>query len=143
MSGELYTAALLAHAKKPHGAGRVPRGTEDAEALNSACGDEIRVSLRWTPEGTLERFTHELHGCAVSVAAASMAARSLEGKTRGEIETLAAAVEARLGGEGFEGEWGDYQAFNGIERYPARVRCAKLVWQAVAKALAKGAGGGR
>ena len=52
----LYQAALLAHAKNPHGAGSVPRGTEDGEALNTACGDEIRVALSWTPEGALERL---------------------------------------------------------------------------------------
>ena len=32
---DIYQTALLAHAKKPYGAGVVPRGTEDAEALNA------------------------------------------------------------------------------------------------------------
>lgn len=133
----LYQAALLAHAKNPHGAGSVPRGTEDAEALNTACGDEIRVKLEWTREGTLARLTHELHGCAVSAASASMAARRLEGKTRAEIAAMAAAFEARIGRAGFEEEWGDFQAFNGMEKYPARIHCAMLVWTAVEQALSK------
>jgi nitrogen fixation protein NifU and related proteins len=133
---DLYQAKLLAHAKAPHGAGSVPRGTEDAEALNPGCGDEIRVKLAWTPDGTLETLVHELRGCAVSVAAASMASRRLEGKTRAEMATMAAAFAARIGGAGFEEAWGDFQAFNGIERYPARIHCAKLVWQAVERALA-------
>lgn len=140
---DLYQAALLAHAKKPHGAGRVPPGTEDAEAFNAACGDEIRVKLSWTPAGGLERMTHELHGCAVSAASASMAAKRLEGKTRAEIATLAAAFATRIGKAGFEEAWGDFQAFNGIEAYPARVHCAMLVWQALEKALAGRAGAGR
>ena len=139
----LYPAALLAHAKTPHGAGTVPRGTEDAEALNAACGDEIRVKLAWTPEGGLGRMTYELHGCAVSAAAASMTAQRLEGKTRAEIATMAAAFAARLGKTGFEEEWGDFRAFNGIEAYPARIHCARLVWQAVEKALARRGGAGR
>ena len=137
---DLYQARLLAHAKNPYGAGRVPRGTEDAEALNPGCGDEIRVRIFWTPEGTVEKLVHELHGCAVSVAAASMVARRLEGRTRGEIRSLASAFASRLGRTGFEVEWGDFQAFNGIEKYPARIRCALLAWEAVAQALAKGAG---
>lgn len=135
---DLYQAALLAHAKKPHGAGGVPRGTEDGEALNTACGDEIRVKLAWTPDGTLARLVHELRGCAVSAAAASMAARRLEGKTRAEIAAMAAAFADRIGRTGFEEEWGDFQAFNGIERFPARIHCARLVWRAVEQALAKG-----
>lgn len=135
MSG-LYQAALLAQAKDPYGAGRVPRGEEDAEALNAACGDEIRVKLSWTPDGVLERLTHELHGCAVSAASASMAARRLEGKTRTEILAMSTAFSARLGKAGFEEAWGDFRAFNGIERYPARIHCARLVWQAVEQALA-------
>ena len=133
----LYSDVLLAHAKNPYGAGRVPRGTEDAEAFNPGCGDEIRVKLRWTPDGALERLTHELHGCAVSAAAASMAAKRLEGKTRAEIEAMAQAFAARIGRAGFEEAWGDFRAFNGIERFPARLHCARLVWQALEKALAK------
>ena len=138
---DVYQAALLAHAKNPRGAGRVPRGSEDAEALNTACGDEIRVKLSWTPGGGLERMTYELHGCAVSVASASMAAQRLEGKTIAEIETMGAAFAARLGRSGFEEEWGDFQAFNGIEKYPARIHCAMLVWRALELALAKKRGG--
>ena len=138
---DIYQAALLAHAKKPYGAGSVPRGTEDAEALNTACGDEIRVKLSWMPGDGLERMTYEIHGCAVSVASASMAARRLEGKTPAEIETMAAAFAARLGRTGFEEEWGDFQAFNGIETFPARIHCAMLVWRALELALAKKRGG--
>lgn len=134
---DLYQAALLAHAKKPHGAGSVPRGTEEGEALNPACGDEIRVALSWTPEGTLRSLTHEIHGCAVSMAAASMVSCRLEGKTRAEIAAMASAFAARLGRTGFEAEWGDFQAFNGIERFPARIHCARLVWRALEVALAK------
>jgi nitrogen fixation NifU-like protein len=137
---DLYPAALLRHAKHPHGAGPVPRGTEDGEALNTACGDEIRVALTWTPDGTLEKLTHELHGCAVSAAAASMVAQRLEGKTRAEIVAIASAFAARIGRTGFEEAWGDFQAFNGIEKFPARIHCAQLVWLAVEQALAKGAG---
>ena len=134
---QLYQAILLAHAKNPHGAAVVPRGTEDAEAFNSACGDEIRVKLAWTPEGGLARLTYELHGCAVSAASASLAAQRLEGKTPTEIATMAAAFDARIGRAGFEDDWGDFRAFNGIERYPARIHCAQLVWRAVRQALEK------
>lgn len=134
---QLYQAILLAHAKNPHGAGVVPRGTEDAEAFNSACGDEIRVKLAWTPEGGLARLTYELHGCAVSAAAASLAAQRLEGKTPTEIAAMAAAFDARIGRSGFEDDWGDFRAFSGIERYPARIHCAQLVWRAVRQALEK------
>ena len=30
-----------------------------------------------------------------------------------------------------------YRAFNGIEKYPARIHCAMLVWNALSQALAK------
>ena len=134
---ELYQAILLAHAKAPHGAESVPRGTEDAEAINGACGDEIRVKLQWGPDGALEKMAHELRGCAVCAASASMAAGRVEGRTRTEIETMAAAFAARLGKKGFEEEWGDFRAFNGIEKYPSRIHCAMLAWKALEKALPK------
>lgn len=138
----LYQEALLRHAKAPCGAGSVPRGTEDAEAINDSCGDEIRVKLEWTPEGSLKRLTHELHGCAVSRAAASVLARRLEGKTREEIAAMGSAFRSRLGKRGFEEEWGEFQMFNGIERFPARIHCAALPWKAVERALAGEAAGG-
>lgn len=137
---QLYHATLLAHAKKPYGAGSVPRGTEDAEALNPGCGDDIRIRMTWTPDGALERLTHEVHGCAVSVAGASLAAQRLEGRTRKEIAAMTAAFESRLGKGGFEGDWGDFQVFNGIEKFPARLHCARLIWQAVEQALARAPG---
>jgi nitrogen fixation protein NifU and related proteins len=135
-----YAAALLAHAKNPYGAEPVARGEEDAEAVNGACGDEIRVKLSWTSEGALRRMAYELHGCAVSAASASMAAKALEGRTRAEAAAIAAEFLARLGKEGFGPERGDWRAFNGIERFPARIRCAQLPWAALEKALARGRG---
>ena len=131
----LYQAALLAHAKNPYGQKAIAPGEEDGEALNTGCGDEIRVVLSWTPDGALEHLTYELHGCAVSLAAASMVAKRLEGKNRAEIASMASAFAARIGRTGFEEEWGDFQAFNGIERYPARIHCAMLVWQAIHQVL--------
>jgi len=133
----LYQAALLAHAKKPYGAKTIPSGTEDGEAINTGCGDEIRVSLSWTSEGCLEHLTYELHGCAVSTAAASMVAHRLEGRTCAEITAMTSAFRARLGEKGFEEEWGDFQALNGIEQFPARIHCATLVWKAIEQALSK------
>lgn len=132
----IYQQKLLAQARAPVGAGVVPPGTEDAEVFNSACGDEIRVKLRWTPEGALAGMTHETHGCAVCQASASLAVPRLLGKTAAENAGLAAAFYARLGQRGFEDEWGDFQMFNGLEKYPARLACARLVWLAVERALA-------
>lgn len=131
----LYQAALLAHAKQPYGAVQLPEGSEDAEALNTGCGDEIRIQMKWTPDGCLKQLTYELHGCAVSMAAASMVAKRLEGRNRAEVSSMASAFKARIGKKGFEDEWDDFQAFNGIEQFPARIHCAMLVWQAVDKAL--------
>ena len=69
-------------------------------------------------------------------ASASLAVPRLLGKTAAEIAGLAAAFYARLGQRGFEDEWGDFQMFNGLEKYPARLACARLVWLAVERALA-------
>ncbi|NLB66281.1 MAG: iron-sulfur cluster assembly scaffold protein [Lentisphaerae bacterium] len=137
---ELYQATLLAHAKQPYGAGSVPRGTEDAEAFHAGCGDEIRVKLEWTAEGRLAGLVHELHGCAVSLAVASMAAQCLEGLNRAEIGQRTEDFMSRLGQAGFDESWGDFQALNGLERYPVRLHCARLVWRAVKLALDGGEG---
>ena len=98
------------------------------------------MALAWTPDKTLAKLVHQIHGCAVCTASASMAAQRLVGRTRAEIGAMAAAFAARLGKTGFEEAWGDFQAFNGIERFPARIHCATLVWEAIQRALEKAPG---
>ena len=72
------------------------------------------MALAWTPEGTLDKLTHEVHGCAVSAAAASMVAQRLEGRTRAEIQTMAAAFDGPPGPHGLRGGVG---RFPGVQRH--------------------------
>jgi nitrogen fixation NifU-like protein len=129
-----YAEALLREARAPAGAGKVPRGTEDAAGENESCGDEIRVRLAWSPEGKLAEMVHETHGCALCRASAGMAARLLAGKDRGEALAVADDVLERMGKTGFAAD-SPLSAFNGVEAFPSRVACAKLAWETVRKAI--------
>lgn len=134
---DIYSTHLLAHAKHPFGAGKIPRGSEDAEAFHSGCGDEIRVKCTWQPNGVLESLVFEIHGCAVSTAVASMTAQRVCGKTADAIQAMSTDFLARLGHDGFDASWGDFQALNGLEKFPARLHCARLIWCALEQVLQK------
>jgi nitrogen fixation NifU-like protein len=68
---------------------------------------------------------------------------ALQGRTRGEAESLYRDFESLLAGgagEAVVAALGELGSFAGVRRYPVRVKCARLPWQTLAAALAGGGG---
>lgn len=133
MNSPLYRDLLLAHSRAPHGAATIPPGGENASAVNSACGDTTRWQLRWH-DGRLAAATHDTRGCALCVAAASMLADVLPGRSADELRAILDDALARLPRGDFPPD-SPFAAFNGLPAYPARVACAALPFRAVRDAL--------
>jgi nitrogen fixation NifU-like protein len=79
-------------------------------------------------------------GCAISTAAASMMTQSLKGRSVGEARALFEKYHRLVTGADVEpGEdepaLGKLEAFAGVRRFPARVKCATLVWHTLNAAL--------
>lgn len=104
------------------------------------------MHLRLGPgaERRIEEATFTGQGCALSQASGSLLTVRLRGRSVAEALATAAQVQRLCGGAALPPEeleaLGDLAALGGAARYPQRVRCATLAWQALECALAAARG---
>jgi nitrogen fixation NifU-like protein len=142
---DLYQTLVLDHGRHPRNQGPLPDATNRATGDNPFCGDRWTVSVI-VEAGRVREARFEGAGCAISTAAASMMTGAVRGRTRDEVaglwrrfEALLAGVGGATGGAteiGVAAELGELRAFAGVQRYPVRVKCARLPWQTLMAALA-------
>lgn len=130
----LYREALLAHARNPAGAAKIPRGEETSRRVNPACGDEVRWRVAFAPGGAIASAVHDTLGCAVCTASASLLAGRLPGLSPAAVRALAADFSARLESSSFPPD-SPLSALNALAAHPARLPCALLPWQALLASL--------
>ncbi|MBR2568872.1 MAG: SUF system NifU family Fe-S cluster assembly protein, partial [Paenibacillus sp.] len=102
---------------------------------NPTCGDRISLQLL-LDNGTVKdaRFTGE--GCSISMSSASMMTEAVKGKTLEEALNLADRFSAMVKGEEVEfDEYEDIEALSGVNKFPARIKCATLAWNALRKGV--------
>jgi nitrogen fixation NifU-like protein len=83
---DLYRDFILEHYKRPRNFGELDPHDLDAHEYNPLCGDELGVQLR-VSDGRIEDLRFNGHGCAISLAAASIASEELIGM---DVEEAAA-----------------------------------------------------
>lgn len=136
---KLYQEIILDHYRNPRNSCTIPEGSEDAERLNPACGDRVRLKV-WVDGKTLCRIEHDASGCAVCRASASLMADRIQNVTVSEALIRSASILDLLqtgeGGEGLD----ELGALRQIREFPLRVRCATLPWLALQDALQKPSG---
>jgi len=79
------------------------------------------------------RFVGE--GCSISMASASMMTDAIKGRTLDEAIQLADRFSALMQGEDAEFEYEDIEALSGVSKFPARIKCAMLAWNALRKGI--------
>lgn len=141
---DLYQDLILDHNKRPRNQRKIDAPDRKAEGYNPLCGDRVSVFVKvgCVPGGTeqvVEEVTFEGSGCAISTASASLMTESLKGKTLDEAKALFRRFHRLVTGESAQCEagpgLGKLEVFSGVCRYPARVKCATLVWHTVKAAL--------
>ena len=136
---DLYQTVILDHAKKPRNFGPLEGATCVAEGRNPLCGDHIKVYARVAGD-TIEAVGFEGSGCAISTASASLMTQIAKGRSRAEIDVIATRFHDLVTG-GADADPGDLAALGklevlaGVREFPARVKCATLVWHALHSAL--------
>lgn len=132
----LYQEVILSHYRRPRNHREVEGSTARVHMNNPTCGDEIVLSLRLEGDRIAEvGFTGQ--GCSISQASASMMTVLLEGRTLAEAEALGGAFRELVHGRATAAEsraLGDLRALAGVAKFPVRVRCAMLAWNALAEA---------
>ena len=140
----MYQEIILDHYRHPHHKGL--RDPFDAEVshINPTCGDEVtlRVALKDAGgEPAVADVSHEALGCSISQASTSVLTDMVIGKTVAEAMDINAEflklMQSRGELEPDEDVLGDAVAFEGVAKYPARIKCALLGWMAWKDATAQ------
>jgi nitrogen fixation NifU-like protein len=132
---ELFREIILDHYRNPRHKGGLDAADVTLEANNPLCGDEIQLSLRLR-EGAVEGIAFSGRGCSISQASASMMCDSVAGQP---MEVASATVQRfrdMMLADGGVDELGDLEALQGVKRYPVRLKCALLPWNALLQGLA-------
>ena len=133
---ELYQETLLDRSRDCSLRGFPCTPCAKVEAFNPLCGDEV-VFCVGKFEGKVSALGYECKGCAISQAAASMAAESIQGKAVGEaLEELSSAMTYVTScGKSPIPSLQDWAALGGVGKFPLRVKCATMAIRAAMAAL--------
>ena len=94
----MYSPVLLDHFQNPRNVGELPPPARTVEVENPACGDIMRLSVRFEG-GRAAEASYKVRGCTASIAAGSALTESIVGRTRDELRLITAErIEEALGG---------------------------------------------
>ncbi len=132
---DLYRDVIMDHYRRPRNKGTLPEPSVSVDLHNPVCGDEITLQL--VVEGDrIRQARFSGRGCSISQASASMMTQQLEGKTLAEAEDMIARFKQLMHGDEQAGETlGDLMALHGVSKFPVRVKCALLSWEALERSL--------
>lgn len=131
---DLYRRVIMDHYKNPRN-----RGTLDDEAVtidlnNPTCGDKIQLQMQ-VEDGVVKAAKFVGEGCSISLSSASMMTDAVKGKTLEEALNMAEQFSGLMKGEAVEFEYEDIEALSGVNKFPARIKCATLAWNALRKGI--------
>ena len=136
--GALYQEMILDHFRRPRNKGTLEKPDASVEMKNPLCGDEITLQVAFDGDSVCDlRFSGR--GCSISQASASMMTQLVKGKSPEEIEAIRTQFRDLMLGNASadESQLGSLRALSGVARFPARVKCALLAWNALERALAE------
>ena len=156
---DLYREIILDHYRNPRNRGELESPpAHRCEGFNPLCGDEVVLTFEMDGD-TVTDLRVGGQGCSISQASASMMSAAVIGKSAEEIRELTRAFKAMMsiheetiGGDGSESldgsaanggsdanggalRLGDLEALRGVVKFPVRIKCATLGWNALASGL--------
>ena len=134
---DLYQEIILDHYRSPRN--RAPE-LENADVhvhhSNPLCGDELDLRLR-VADDKIDGLAYDGDGCSISMASASAMSEAVAGRALSDADDLAEVFRLMMHGEGLkrEDDLLDGVAFQGVAKFPVRVKCALLGWMALKDAI--------
>ena len=133
---ELHQTIIRDHFRRPRNRGEPNGATGTGRAHNRFCGDTV-VMWAKVQDGHLTEVAFDGRGCAISLAAASMLTVVARGMAVEDVVRIRKAFVDGLTPDGpaLSKELGDLRALVGVRRFPSRVRCAVLPFEALEEAV--------
>jgi nitrogen fixation NifU-like protein len=137
----MYQQIILDHYKNPQHHELLDDFDAEVHHVNPTCGDEVtlRVKVR---DGAITDLGWAGEGCSISQASTSVMSGLVVGKPVDDAMALQEKFLALMQSRGQaelteadEDELDDAVAFEGVSKYPARVKCALLGWMAMKSAV--------
>ncbi|MCU6710402.1 SUF system NifU family Fe-S cluster assembly protein [Paenibacillus sp. J5C_2022] len=132
---DLYRRVIMDHYKNPRNRGTMEEGAVTVSLNNPTCGDRISLQLQVEDGKVLDaKFTGE--GCSISMSSASMMTEAVKGMEFEKALRMAEKFSSLMKGEDVEfEELEDIEALSGVNKFPARIKCATLAWNALRKGI--------
>ena len=108
----LYKEEIIDHYKNPQNFGKLSSFTVSSRQINPFCGDEIEMFINFSGDKVLD-VSFDGHGCAISIAAASLLTEYIKTKTKRELTKYTKE---------------DMLNLLGVEVSETRKKCALLGW---------------
>jgi nitrogen fixation NifU-like protein len=133
---DLYRELILDHYRHPRNKGTLTSATKRSEGYNPLCGDEIAIELRLA-DGKVQDIAFSGRGCSISQASGSMMTDAVKGLSREEAVRVIEAFKHLMTDPDSEPDvdLGDLEAFQGVAKFPVRVKCATLAWHVLEEGL--------
>jgi len=139
---QLYQQVILDHSRERHGCGALDAPDATSHQVSPACGDALTLGVR-VKDGKIEAIGWEGDGCSISQASISVMHDLVDGADLATVARLEADFDTLMHSRGrgvddaILDDLEDGAAFEGVSKYPNRVKCALLGWMALKDALAK------
>lgn len=133
----LYQQVILDHYRNPRNKGELDEKTVEIHMANPVCGDEIRLQLKIEDDRIVEA-RHVGQGCSISQASVSMMTQLLKGKALDEALGVAKRFTEMMHGDeeaARDKAMGDLRALQGVSKFPVRIKCALLAFDALQEAI--------
>ncbi|WP_172252312.1 Fe-S cluster assembly sulfur transfer protein SufU [Saccharibacillus deserti] len=132
---DLYRRVIMDHYKNPRNKGKFEEEGLTIDLNNPTCGDKISLQLQ-LEDGIVKNARYTGDGCSISMSSASMMTEAVKGRTLPEALELAERFSSLMKGENVEfEEYEDIEALSGVNKFPARIKCATLGWNALRKGI--------
>lgn len=138
---DLYRRVIMDHYKNPRNRGTLNDESVTVNLNNPTCGDRISLQMQ-IEDGVVKNAKFTGEGCSISMSSASMMTDAVKGKTADQALALANKFSSLMKGEDvdFGEEYEDIDALSGVNKFPARIKCATLAWNALRKGIESGRG---
>jgi nitrogen fixation protein NifU and related proteins len=133
----LYRQVIMDHYKNPRNRGEVDGETLKVDMNNPTCGDRIQLQMK-VEDGKIAEAKFNGEGCSISLSSASMMTQAVKGLPVEDALRMSALFSDMMLGKEIDPaglDLGDLEALQGVQKFPARIKCATLAWKAMEQGL--------
>ena len=135
---EIYQEVILDHNRNPRNFRKMDKPSRHTHGYNPLCGDDYELFLV-TDDGKVQDASFTGSGCAISKASASILTTLIKGRTIEEAarikDNFLDLVTCGRLPEEHSVDFKKIKPFEGVRKFPIRVKCATLIWHALEEAM--------